>query len=56
MSEYHAPVKEMLFVLQELAGLEALGRLPAFADATPDVVEAVLGEAAQLAKIGRAHV
>ena len=26
MSEYHAPVKEMLFVLQELAGLEAIGR------------------------------
>jgi alkylation response protein AidB-like acyl-CoA dehydrogenase len=49
MSDYHAPVKEMLFVLCELAGLEAIGRLPPFGDATPDVVESVLGEAAQLA-------
>ena len=49
MSEYHAPVKEMLFVLRELAGLDAIGRLPGMQDATPDVVEAVLGEAAQLA-------
>jgi len=49
MSEYHAPVKEMLFVLRELAGLEAIARLPGYEDATPDVVEAVLGEAAQLA-------
>jgi alkylation response protein AidB-like acyl-CoA dehydrogenase len=49
MSEYQPPVKEMLFVLRELAGLEAIARLPAFAEATPDVVEAVLAEAAQLA-------
>ena len=49
MSEYHAPVKEMLFVLRDLAGLDAIGRLPGMQDATPDVVEAVLFEAAQLA-------
>jgi alkylation response protein AidB-like acyl-CoA dehydrogenase len=49
MSDYHAPVREMLFVLRELAGLEAIARLPGFADATPDVVESVLGEAAELA-------
>jgi alkylation response protein AidB-like acyl-CoA dehydrogenase len=49
MSEYHAPVKEMLFVLRELVGLDAVARLPGLQDATPDVVEAVLGEAAALA-------
>jgi alkylation response protein AidB-like acyl-CoA dehydrogenase len=49
MSEFHAPVKDMLFALRELAGLEAIGRLPGYEDATADVVEAVLGEAAQLA-------
>ncbi len=49
MSEYHAPVKEMLFVLRELAGLDAITRLPGMQEATPDVVEAVLGEAAALA-------
>jgi alkylation response protein AidB-like acyl-CoA dehydrogenase len=49
MSDYHAPVKEMMFVLRELAGLEAVSKLPGFGDATADVVEAILGEAAQLA-------
>jgi alkylation response protein AidB-like acyl-CoA dehydrogenase len=49
MSEYHPPVKEMLFILRELVGLDVLARLPGLQDATPDVVEAVLGEAAALA-------
>jgi 3-(methylthio)propanoyl-CoA dehydrogenase len=49
MSEYQAPVKEMLFVLRDLAGLDAIRRLPGLQDATPDVVEAVLGQAAELA-------
>jgi alkylation response protein AidB-like acyl-CoA dehydrogenase len=39
----------MLFVLRELAGLDAINALPGLADATPDVVEAVLEEAAALA-------
>jgi 3-(methylthio)propanoyl-CoA dehydrogenase len=49
MSDYQAPVREMMFVLREVAGLDAISALPVFADATPDVVEAVIGEAAQLA-------
>jgi len=49
MSEYRAPVREMLFVINELAGLEELGRLSGFEEATPDLVEAILQEAAQLA-------
>jgi alkylation response protein AidB-like acyl-CoA dehydrogenase len=49
MSEYHPPVREMLFVLRELAGLDAINALPGLEDATPDVVEAVLEEAAALA-------
>ena len=49
MSDYQAPVREMMFVLRELAGLDTITSLPPFTDATPDVVEAVLGEAAQLA-------
>ena len=28
MTDYRAPVKDMLFVLRELAGLDAVGRLP----------------------------
>jgi len=49
MTDYRAPVKEMLFVLNELAGLEGLNALPGFEDATPDLAEAVLEEAALLA-------
>jgi alkylation response protein AidB-like acyl-CoA dehydrogenase len=49
MSEYRAPVREMLFVINELAGLEELSRFSGFEEATPDLVEAILGEAAQLA-------
>jgi alkylation response protein AidB-like acyl-CoA dehydrogenase len=49
MSNYQAPVKEMLFAVKELAGLADVNQLPPFADATPDLVEAILDEAAQLA-------
>ncbi|MEP6998795.1 MAG: acyl-CoA dehydrogenase N-terminal domain-containing protein, partial [Betaproteobacteria bacterium] len=46
MSAYHAPLKEMRFVLHELAGLDEIGRLPGFEEATPDTVDAILEEAA----------
>jgi alkylation response protein AidB-like acyl-CoA dehydrogenase len=49
MSEYRAPVKDMRFVINELAGLADLAALPGYEEATPDLVEAVLEEAAQLA-------
>lgn len=46
---YRAPVDEMLFVMNELAGLPEIASLPAFAEATPDLVTAVLTEAGKLA-------
>src|SRR5205809_3777056 len=49
MSQYHAPLKEMQFVLHELAGLDQVGKLPGFEDATPDTVAAILAEAARFA-------
>jgi alkylation response protein AidB-like acyl-CoA dehydrogenase len=49
MSDYRAPVKDMLFVLRDLAGLEAISQLPEYGEATPDLVEAILEEAAQFA-------
>jgi acyl-CoA dehydrogenase len=49
MSQYRAPLKEMQFVMTELAGLEQVAKLPAFTDATPDVVAAILEEAAKFA-------
>jgi hypothetical protein len=45
--EYHAPVKDMLFCMEELAGLEQLSRLPGFEDAGPDTARAVLEECAR---------
>ena len=50
MSEYRAPIRDMQFVLKELAGLEALARLPGCEEATPDVVDAILEEAAKFAE------
>jgi alkylation response protein AidB-like acyl-CoA dehydrogenase len=44
---YVAPVKDMLFVLNELAGLPAISEMPGCEDATPETVEAVLGENAR---------
>src|ERR1700744_5978896 len=38
----------MRFVLRHIAGMDALAQFPAYAHATPDVVEAVLEEAARL--------
>lgn len=45
---YTAPLKDMRFVLQHIAELEDVTKMPAYAHATPDVVEAVLEEAARL--------
>ena len=50
MSEYQAPLRDMQFVINELAGLETLTRLPGFEDATPDMVEAILEQAGVLAQ------
>ena len=44
---YRAPVKDMLFVMKELAGLEAVAALPGYADAGPDTAAAVLEECAR---------
>ncbi len=44
---YQAPIKDMLFVLNELAGLDQVSKLPGCEDATVDTVEAVLEENAK---------
>ncbi|MGB7410115.1 MAG: acyl-CoA dehydrogenase C-terminal domain-containing protein [Sphingopyxis granuli] len=45
MPVYRAPVKDSLFLLNEVLGIERYAGLPGFANATPDMVEAVLTEA-----------
>lgn len=44
---YVAPLKDMLFVMNELADLKAVNALPGCEDATPETVEAVLEENAR---------
>ena len=44
---YQAPVKDMMFVIRELAGLDQVRQLPGFEEATDDTVQAVLEEAAK---------
>jgi len=49
MSDYHAPTRDMQFVINEIVDLDTITRLPGFEDATADLVEAVLEQAGVLA-------
>ena len=49
MSAYTAPLKDMKFVLNELAGLADVAKLPGYQEATPDTVDAILEEASKFA-------
>src|SRR3989441_2858372 len=49
MSAYVAPLKDMRYVLNELAGLAEVAKLPQFEEATPDIVDAILEEASKFA-------
>lgn len=49
MPQYRAPVDDTLFLLNDVLGLQGRSNLAGFADATPDVVEAVLREGGKLA-------
>ena len=49
MTTYNAPVKDMLFAIEELADLGSVAGLPGCEDATPELVNSVLEEAAKFA-------
>jgi hypothetical protein len=46
---YIAPLADMRFVLEEVAGLEEIASLPGYEAASADLTEAILGEAGKLA-------
>ena len=50
MPTYKAPVDDALFLLNDVFHLDRYGNLPGFAEATPDLVEAVLREAGKFAE------
>jgi hypothetical protein len=50
LPSYKAPVDDALFLLNDVFQLERYGNLPGFADASPDLVEAVLREAGKFSE------
>jgi alkylation response protein AidB-like acyl-CoA dehydrogenase len=47
MPSYKAPVDDVQFLLNDVFRIDRYANLPGFSDASPDVVEAILGEAAK---------
>jgi len=47
MNDYQAPVDDILFTMNTVAGMQALAQLPAFEEASADLVEAIVNEAAK---------
>src|SRR6266700_3427054 len=48
MSVYKAPLRDFLFVLDELLDVSALAKLPGYEEATPEIFAAVLEEGGKL--------
>ncbi|MCH8834967.1 MAG: acyl-CoA dehydrogenase N-terminal domain-containing protein, partial [Proteobacteria bacterium] len=48
MATYKAPLADMRFVLNDLLGEEQIGDLPGADEVTPDLVDAILEEAAKV--------
>ena len=49
MSQYNAPIRDMQFVMRELAGLDEVMQLPGNEKISADLVDAILEEADKFA-------
>ena len=49
MSEYTAPLADMQFVLEELAGLDSVSKLPGCEEVTSELLGQILEEASRFA-------
>lgn len=49
MADYNAPIAEISFVLNDLLDINSLTKIPAFEEATPELVDAVIEEAGKFA-------
>ncbi len=47
MTVYNAPVDDMKFLLNNVLGMESIAQLPGYEEATPDMVDAIIDEAAR---------
>ena len=54
MPIYKAPVEDVNFLLNDVFQIDRYDNLPGFSDASADVREAILGEAAKLGRRGAA--
>lgn len=50
MTDYIAPLRDLNFVINELAGLDSINQLPGFEHATNDLLEPILEEASRFAR------
>jgi len=49
MSDYTPPIDDLRFLIHNVIGLETVSDIPAFAETTPDLIDAILEEAGKLA-------